>query len=41
MENVIYNGLGLIFVLLAYVTFGYEAVGLILLFLIYSELKYD
>ena len=41
MENIIYNGLGLIFILLAYVTFGYEATAVVLLFMIYSELKHD
>jgi uncharacterized membrane protein YgaE (UPF0421/DUF939 family) len=41
MERFIYNIIGLILVLLIHVLFGFEAIALVLLFMIYSELKND
>ena len=41
MERFIYNIIGLMLVLLIHVIFGFEAIALTLLFLIYSELKND
>ncbi len=41
MERVIYNTIGLILVLLGYVSFGFEVIALALLFMIYTELKDD
>jgi hypothetical protein len=41
MERFIYNIIGLILVLLIHTTFGFEPMALVLLFLIYSELKND
>tara|TARA_R100000406_G_C3098752_1_gene121391 strand:+ start:46 stop:171 length:126 start_codon:yes stop_codon:yes gene_type:complete len=41
MERFIHNIIGLILVLLIHVIFGFEAIALALLFMIYSELKDD
>jgi hypothetical protein len=41
MERIIYNIIGLILVLLGYVSLGFEVIALALLFMIYTELKND
>lgn len=41
MANIIFNVIGLLSILFCYVLFNFEITALVLLFLIYSELKDD